>query len=144
MKRRFFLSLGLALLLMIPGSPLAAAEFNYLSYDAALKKATAEDKVVMLFFWADWCGFCNQIRKEVFQLPEVHKVFDKNFVAVSIDTDKDPAGLAKKYKATALPNLTFVDGQGETIKFWPGFVDKDTFFVILKKVLATKNPEPNS
>lgn len=165
MKYKFFLGLGLLPFLLIMmmmingpmatgsllalGSPMAtdspkpadspAAEFDYLSYDQALKKAAEEDKMIMIFFWTDWCAYCTKIRKEVFEKPDVQEAFNKDFVAVSIDMEKDSGELAKKYQIKAFPTLTFLDSQGEFVGFWPGFADKDTFFEIMKRVQVEKD-----
>ena len=118
--------------LLLCAAPAGAGEFNYRNYDSALTAAKAERKLVMVFFWADWCGFCNKIRREVFSDPKIHEVFDRDFIAVSVDIEKDPEKLAEKYRARVLPTLTFIDAQGEPVGFWEGAADQPTFLEILK------------
>ncbi|GHV56599.1 hypothetical protein FACS189460_1660 [Deltaproteobacteria bacterium] len=118
--------------LFMCAAPAGAGEFNYQNYDSALKTAEAEHKLVMVFFWADWCGFCNKIRREVFSDPKIHEAFDRDFIAVSVNIEKDPEKLAEKYRARVLPTLTFTDAAGQPVGFWEGATDQSTFLEILK------------
>ncbi|KXS56670.1 MAG: hypothetical protein AMR96_01315 [Candidatus Adiutrix intracellularis] len=124
-------TLTLFLIVAPPAAQDAAEEFNYHKYDAALKQATEEKKMVMVFFWADWCGFCSQVRQEVFRDPKIKQIFEENFVAVSVDVEHDPTNLAKKYHARTLPTLAFLKPDGEIVAFWEGATDQVTFLKIL-------------
>jgi len=129
---RFWPRSLLALLIWLgSAAPAGAAEFNYRGLDEAFRLAGAEQKLVMIFFWAEWCGYCNQIRREVFSDPGVHEIFDRKFLAVSVDVEKDPEGLARKYHARALPTLVFLKPEGEVLGFLPGAVDRETFLKVL-------------
>jgi len=121
----------LALVLSLAAPAGAEEEFQYLSHSEALKQAEAENKLVMIFFWAEWCGYCVQLRREVFTDPEIQKVFNRNFLAVSVNIEKDPEGLAPKYQARALPTLIFLKPEGEPVGFLPGAVNGETFLKIL-------------
>ena len=107
---------------------------NFLTYAEATKKAGDENKLVMLFFWADWCRYCVKIRSEVFSLARVKEAFEKNFVAVSVDTENDPENLSGRFRPTALPTLAFVRPNGEMLGVLPGAVDADTFLEIIEYV----------
>lgn len=109
---------------------------SYLSYVDATKKAAEENKLVMLFFWADWCRYCVQIRKEVFSLDKVRETFEKNFVAVSVDIENDPDNISGRFRPRALPTMAFVKPNGETIGVLPGAVDADLFLQALDAVIA--------
>jgi thioredoxin:protein disulfide reductase len=41
------------------------------SFPAALKKAKAEKKPVMIDFWAEWCHWCFELEKKTYRDPEV-------------------------------------------------------------------------
>jgi len=121
--------LALMLWLAVPAG--AEEELQYQSFDEALKTAEAENKLVMVFFWAEWCGYCIQIRREVFTNPQVHEVFNRNFLAVSVDIEDDPKNLAKKYRARALPTMLFLKPDGEIMGFLPGAVNGESFLKVL-------------
>ncbi|MDR2934848.1 MAG: thioredoxin fold domain-containing protein [Candidatus Adiutrix sp.] len=112
--------------------PAGAGEFQYRGLDEALKLAEAENKLVMIFFWAEWCVYCGQIRREVFTEPKVHEVFDRDFLAVSVDIEQDPGELARKYRARSLPTLVFLNAASEIVGILPGAVDQETFLKILE------------
>jgi thioredoxin-related protein len=137
-KRRPAAALKILLALMLwlgAAVPTEAAEFQYRSLPEALKLAEAENKLVMIFFWADWCAYCVKIRREVFSDPKIHEVFDRNFVAVSVDIEKDPEDLAKKYRARAMPTMLFLKPDQEVVGFLPGAVDQETFLKVLEYVV---------
>ena len=123
------------LLLLLGAAPAKAAEFDYRTFPEAIKTAETEQKLVMVFFWADWCGFCNKIRAEVFNDPKIHEVFDRDFIAVSVNIEKDPEKLSARYRARVLPTLTFVNAQGKVLGFWEGAADQATFMEILKYIV---------
>jgi thioredoxin-related protein len=125
----------LALMFWLGAATAGAAEFQYRGLTEALTLAEAENKLVMVFFWADWCGYCQKIRQEVFSDPKVHEVFDRDFVAVSVDIEKDPEDLAKKYRARALPTMLFLKPDSEVVGFLPGAVDQEMFLKILEYVV---------
>ena len=133
MIRLLSLFTGLALLLSAGVAGAAGLEFQ--NYDEGVKKAAEEKKMVMLFFWADWCRYCTKIRKDVFESEKVKTEFEKNFVAVSVDIQTDKSDLGKKYRATALPTLTFIRPDGDPLAYWEGAADAETFLKILDYVL---------
>src|SRR5207237_10121177 len=48
-------------------------------------------KVVVLFFWADWCGYCRQMYPQARSLAERHHDQPFAFVGVNCDDNKDNA-----------------------------------------------------
>jgi thioredoxin-related protein len=134
----------LALLLWLGMAGAApAAEFQYRSLEEALQLAGAENKLVMIFFWAEWCGYCGLLRREVFSDPKVHEVFDRDFLAVSVDIENDPENLAGKYQARALPTLVFLKPDGEPAGFLPGAVNVETFLKILDYLVENQGEAPD-
>jgi len=131
------LILCLALWLGAAGTA-GAAEFQYRSLEEALKLAGTENKLVMIFFWAEWCVYCGQLRREVFSDPKVHEVFDRNFLAVSVDIENDPGEVARKYRARSLPTLLFLKPDSEIIGYLPGAVDRETFLKILEYLVENR------
>jgi thioredoxin-related protein len=121
----------LVVLMLWLAVPAEAAEFQYHGLAEALRLAEADNKMVMVFFWAHWCGYCRLIRDEVFTDPRVHEVFDRDFLAVSVNIEEDPEDLAKKYKARALPTMVFLKPDSAVVGFLPGAVDGNTFLRVL-------------
>ena len=66
---------------------------------------------MLVYFTADWCGPCQQMKRTVFSDPEVDRAL-RFHVAVKIDVDQQPV-LAKKYGATSIPHFAIMDADGE-------------------------------
>lgn len=83
---------------------------------AALARAAKEDKVVLLHFSADSCGWCKKLEAFLAR-PEIKSIFDKDFVDLVIATDRmqDGDALLKEYaegKPTGIPFIVIVKGAG--------------------------------
>jgi thiol-disulfide isomerase/thioredoxin len=74
------------------------------------------DKVILLDFWATWCGPC---RREIPSLVDIRKTFkDKNFVMISVD------GFERRSEAEA---IEFVK---ENNMDWIHIIDSNTGYAI--------------
>lgn len=76
-----------------------------------IKKAKKEKKLIFLDAYTSWCGPCKMLAKEVFTQDAVADFFNRNFVNVQYDMEKDAAGEALKtrFGVRAFPTLVFVD-----------------------------------
>jgi len=115
------------------GETSAAEGINWHSYEEGLVVSKAEKKKVFLHFYAVWCVYCGKMAKETFQNPAVVSYLNNNFIAVRVDTDKQP-DTAMKYGVTGLPSTWFLTRMGEAIGAVPGFIPPDTLLSMLKKV----------
>ena len=125
MMKKILISLGLLLLTVsITAQQKAIPAKEILS--AAFKKATAENKNILLIFHASWCGWCHKMDSSI-NNPSCKKFFTDNYVITHLvvheSTEKkqlENAGadeLLKKYKAfdSGIPFWVVVDKNGNLL-----------------------------
>jgi thiol:disulfide interchange protein DsbD len=92
---------------------------NWVAYsEAALTSAQAENKPVMLDFFAEWCGACHELEKKTFQTEEF-KDLAQNFKLVRFDATEDNEQIQqvlKKYNVKGLPTVIFINRNGLLLK----------------------------
>jgi len=91
-------------------------------------EATAEDKVVVLDFWAQWCGPCRMVGPIIDQLSEEYK--DQAIIG-KVDVDSNPE-TSMKFGVRNLPTILFIKN-GEVVDRQVGAVPKP---VLEKKLQA--------
>ena len=69
-----------------------------------------KDKVILIDFWATWCGPCIAEMPNVTAAYETYK--DKGFEVVGISLDEDKAAVVKFIADNKMPWPQFVDGKG--------------------------------
>ncbi|MFZ1676807.1 MAG: DUF255 domain-containing protein [Saprospiraceae bacterium] len=88
-------------------------EFFHGTWEEAIQKAKAEDKLIFVDAFTTWCGPCKNMAANTFPDPAVGELFNKNFISMKIDMEKE-MGLEfrKKYDVTAYPSLFWIDYDG--------------------------------
>ena len=137
-------------------SPQAAKDFSLTTLDGAtIDLAGLRGKVVMVDFWASWCGPCR------FEAPDLAQVYldyadmAVEFVGVDIWDRRQsavehvdryqityPNGVDEKgtiaisYGVRGIPEKFFIDQNGVIVKKYVGPVDADTLRSTLNELLA--------
>jgi thiol-disulfide isomerase/thioredoxin len=107
-------ALVFTLLLAVPGLP-SKIQWEK-SFDQAMEHAQAADKPLMVFFRADWCGWCHRLDRTTFQDPMVEARAER-FVAVRIDTEGSPreAEVVEDYEVHSVPTVLFLSRRGHQL-----------------------------
>ncbi len=95
--------------------------------DAARTRAAAEGKSVLVdFTGSDWCGYCIQLKRNVFDTPEFEAYAKDKFLFVEIDVPQDikrigqelynkNQQLCKQYKISGFPTIMVMSPEGYVI-----------------------------
>lgn len=126
-----------------------AADFSWT--DESGNKVTfaefSKDNVVLINFWATWCGPCKRELPDLIALHNEYKGRNVKIIGISVDRDADVLGLVRNFAAEA--NLTYpiVIDNGELEKAFGGIRGIPTsFFVnkngeIVKKMIGLQSRE---
>jgi thiol:disulfide interchange protein len=83
-------------------------------FAAALAEAERLHKPLVVYFTADWCTYCRQLRREVLDRPEFQAAAER-FVCVQVDADRE-AALCEQYRVRAYPTLVLANPGGTAIE----------------------------
>jgi len=140
-----FLPILIFLLANLAGLDRATAQSGSLSwndFNSAVNAADNNGKALFLFFEAEWCGFCKQMRSEIFPLDSVQDKVGEGFVPVAIDIESDEKivyqnkemsqkSFSHQMRIDATPTIMFMSREGEVIGRYRGFADENEFTLLL-------------
>ena len=100
-------------------------------YDKALQQAKKEDKLVVIDFFATWCGPCKMMERTTFADERVRRRMTE-FVPLKIDVDQQRE-IAAKYGIQSLPTTAVVGSDGRSVTRAIGYLDADRFLEVLSQ-----------
>lgn len=112
-----------------PAHPMWASDLQ-----AALQRAEATRRPVLVEFQASWCGPCEWMGREVFPRPEVVRAL-KDWISVQIDVDAQPQ-IAGRYGVEALPTFIVLADDGRELRRYAGAFTADEFVAFLKRAAS--------
>lgn len=89
-----------------------------------------KDKLVMVDFWATWCGPCRALGPVVEELAEA---YDGKVVVGKVNVDEEP-DLAAQFRVSSIPSIFFIKN-GEVVKHAVGFQEYDNWVAIIESLL---------
>lgn len=120
--------------------------FDWKPFNEALSLAKEEEKKVLVYVNARWCGYCKRMEKEVFSQESVQELTAEYFHPVWIDVDEEDSYLtfqnqkmshsqfADALQAYSTPTFVFFDENGIPLAAQPGFMPEEIYTVILEYV----------
>ena len=139
---RFGLVIALGVLFVLPINALADGDvFADLSFESACAKARESNKLVVVDFWADWCGYCKQMDRETWPKQEVQEWISKNAIAIKVDADKETA-LKSRFNVRGLPTVLFVKSDQAEVSRFEGYRSPSEFVEFGGLVLSGDAPPP--
>jgi thiol-disulfide isomerase/thioredoxin len=104
-----------------PEHDAVGAEETPLDLEAAMARAVAEDKPLLLDFSATWCPPCNLLAAEVLHAQVAQSVLD-GFVVVVFDSDRKESWEAKsRYKVGGYPTVVVARPDGSVLDRLEGY-----------------------
>ncbi len=103
----------------------------------ALAEAKAQNKTVMLDFYADWCVSCKEMETLTFTDPAVKSALS-NTILIQADVtanDEDDKALYKHFKIIGPPAIIFYNAQAEELKAYKvvGYMPAEKFSAHVKR-----------
>lgn len=122
--------------------------FTDKKYEETLALAKAENKPIVLMFYATWCPHCNTMKKETFTDQAVIDFYTKNFVCMAVDSESESGKNLKnkfkdRFKVVSLPTFAFLDTNEKLLYCTSGEFKKDKFIAEGKDVLLPENQMGN-
>ena len=131
------LLLGFAILLGT-SAPLAAAETSpwLTSLDEAVAAAKDGDRYIIVDLYADWCGWCKVLEKEVFPSSEFHEL-TRDMVLLKVDTEDggEGADIQARFGANSLPTTLILDADLVKIGEVKGYAPAPRFTALVRRQL---------
>jgi thiol:disulfide interchange protein len=118
---RFFFALLILIVLGCSPEPVepTGETMTWVSdYHMGIKESVEKNRAAMLFFTADWCPPCVELKKHVFSDPKVVTA-SKALVNISIDVDVY-RNVMHEYRVRGVPAIFFFTPQDRKLKKFEG------------------------
>ncbi|MCE9589934.1 MAG: thioredoxin fold domain-containing protein [Planctomycetes bacterium] len=105
-------------------TPVDAVGWHH-SYGSAVDQARVEGKPILVYFTADWCAPCSQMKREVFSQPDVGMFIRTHAVPLMLSLsspDAQTARLVERLRIEALPAFVIINADGEEIARTAGYL----------------------
>lgn len=104
------------------------------NFQLAQSAAKANNKLILVDFWATWCGPCKRMDMEVWSTADAQKI-KQNFIPLKIDIDAEKA-IAAQYNIRSIPNLILMDYNGKVIHSYVGYSSKTDLMSFIENIPA--------
>lgn len=102
----------------------------------SLPKAIATEKPMIVFFYTDWCGFCQRFVPVFDKITKMKKIKSNFAIAYVNCEDEKNQKYVQEYDIKGFPTVYVVDEQGKRTQLDNGtFFNDDTKEVVSKKAL---------
>jgi thiol:disulfide interchange protein len=100
-----------------------------------IKKAIAEDKMILLYFYNDWCPYCYKMVKETFSSDPIITLVNRKFYAFRIDVEKLSDAQKKMFGVEGVPMMLVLrpneDPEKAELFDLKGYQESDMTFMFL-------------
>jgi thioredoxin-related protein len=108
--------------------------------ERAFTQAKTQNKPLLLYWGANWCPPCNQLKATLFNRQDF-AAQSKHFVAVFVDGDRPAAQkIGARFKVSGYPTMVLFGADGSEITRLPGEADAPQVLSLLEAGLAGGRP----
>ncbi len=134
MMKKLIMTFALAAGMSI--AAMAQTDFRHISYAEGLEAAKAENKLLFVDFYTEWCGPCKMMARDVFPQKEVGDFMNAHFVCLKIDAEKgEGVELAKRHNVRAYPTFILIDANDKEVGRREGGSPPSGFILAIKRLL---------
>lgn len=113
--------------LLLAGGATAGEQIEWAkSWDEARKAAESSNKLIVVDFFTDWCGWCKRLDANTYTDAGVIKL-SRDFVNLKVNAEKEGVELAKKYGVNGYPTILVLDKTGEVVGRIGGYMPPEPF-----------------
>ncbi len=112
---------------------------NWLNdFDNGLRKAKVDKKVMLIYFHAEWCGWCKKLLQELYDNQNIVSLINKQFICLKVDIDQNPT-LAENYQNNIVPTTVFISSNRIELGRIEGYIPPEQFLEYIKDILKKHN-----
>lgn len=118
--------------------------FSKIGFDDALDVSKQQNKKILLYFTAGWCGPCKWMEKYIFSDQKVIDTVNQNYIAIKFDVDSfEGEKLRRMYNGQGVPDFFILNSKGAILKRHQGVAKRSEFldFMIVDENEDAKSPE---
>lgn len=98
--------------------------------------AVERDKLLFIDLYADWCGPCRTMERDVFSQKEIGDLFARHFVAAKFNVDRETGRqLMQRYGKGAIPLYLVFDTEGNLLGRIEGAAPAGKFAAEVRRIL---------
>lgn len=118
-------------------------KIKWRSFAEAIEKGKAENKMIVVDFYTDWCSACKLMDKNTYGNSDVISYAGKNLIMTKVDAESNDKTkfrgkeysyrqLAMGFGVRAYPTTVFITPKGEFLTDIKGYIPADKFIPILE------------